>query len=129
MKALNNKTVVALSVVIILFPLGYSAVCSVFIRDANPSEPFLVYPDGEFCVDGMDRTYMRFHHMDFLKDIRDKAMREGIRGDAGFGEGTDRCRDCHTYRDQFCDRCHTAVDLHLDCFGCHYYPTSPGSDD
>jgi hypothetical protein len=36
--------------------------------------------------------------------------------------GIQKCRECHTGRKQFCDKCHNAVNLKLDCFGCHYFP-------
>ena len=32
------------------------------------------------------------------------------------------CTKCHTSRVRFCNRCHEAVNLYPDCFGCHYYP-------
>ena len=60
---------------------------------------------------------MRFRHIDRLKEMRIDAVRYGKR-DITF----DRCRECHTSRGEFCDRCHRAVNLVPDCFGCHYYP-------
>ena len=38
----------------------------------------------------------------------------------------EHCGRCHTSRERFCDRCHDAASVKLDCFGCHYYP-EPGS--
>jgi hypothetical protein len=63
---------------------------------------------------------MRIHHWEDLRRIRENVVRYGNRSE----EGLARCKDCHTYRDRFCDRCHGAVSLTPDCFDCHYYPTS-----
>lgn len=116
MKTLNNKTVVAVSVLIILLPFGYSIVSSVF---SQSPEPFLDTPSGK-CADRWTGAYMRFHHMDILNSGRDEAVREGKREGIGF----DDCRSCHPSRKRFCNQCHDAVNLNLDrdCFRCHYYP-------
>jgi hypothetical protein len=135
MKTINAKTIVTLAVVIILFPLGYSIVSSVFSMGAQSSEPFLQKVDPELadkCI--LETKYPecdpRYYHMDVLKRVRDDAMRDGKREGVSFND----CRGCHTSREQFCDRCHDAVNLNLarSCFRCHYYPpseeltTSPG---
>jgi len=120
-KLLKNDAralIVIITVVAILFPLGYSVVSAVFSQGTQSSQPFLEKPDEKYenCV--KDTTYMRFHHMDLLKEIRDEVMREGKRGEIGIGS----CRECHTSREQFCDKCHDVANLYVDCFGCHYYP-------
>ena len=61
---------------------------------------------------------MRFHHWELLRLTREEVVRYGIRGDVGLN----RCGECHTSRERFCDRCHEATSLHPDCWGCHYYP-------
>jgi hypothetical protein len=132
MKTINAKTIVILAVVIILFPLGYSIVSSVFSFGAQSSEPFLEKPDpehGDTCI--LETKYPdydpRYYHMDMLKQVRDDAMREGKRGGVSFND----CRGCHTSRERFCDRCHDAVNLNLDraCFRCHYYEESTLSEE
>ncbi len=120
LKILNNNTkviVVAIPILIILFPLGYSVVSYILSQGKRP-QPFIERPDEKYekCV--RDTTYMRFHHMDLLKGIRDEIVREGKRGEILLN----KCRECHTSRERFCSQCHNAVNLHLDCFDCHYYP-------
>ena len=107
-----------LPVLLVLLPLGYSVVSSVVPPDTRAAEPFLERPDAKYdrCV--KDTTYMRFHHWELLRDIRKEVVRYGERGDIGLN----KCRECHTSRENFCNRCHDAVSLHPDCFGCHYYP-------
>ena len=130
MKTLNNNTVVAVVVLIILLPIGYSVVGSALSLGSSGSEPFLELPDakdGERCV--VEKEYgqnARFAHMHFLKEIREEAVRKGNRGDVGF----DTCWTCHankergTSRARFCDKCHVAVNLYLNCFQCHLDPDS-----
>lgn len=116
-----NKIVVAVMVLIILIPIAYSAASRLFTESP---QPFLERPDEQYenCV--RDTEYMRFHHMDYLKEIREEYVRYGIREEKGLNS----CRECHTSRERFCNRCHDTVDLNIDCFGCHYYPeTAPAA--
>ncbi len=116
----NNKKAIAVAipVLIILLPLGYSIVHSIFSQSAQNTETFIEKPDAKYknCVREIE--YMRVNHMKLLKEIRDQVVREGNRGEIGLNS----CRECHTRRERFCDQCHNAVNLNPDCFGCHYYP-------
>jgi hypothetical protein len=112
----RNKGAVVLAIlgIIIVVPIAYYLVLDALPRE----EPFLEKPDPKYeeCVKDVD--YMRFYHMDLLKEIRDEVVREGITSDISLEE----CRDCHTDRSRFCNQCHNIVNLNLDCFGCHNYP-------
>jgi len=114
-KVLNNKIIVLVVLgLIILLPLVYNVVLCAY---TNSPESFLEKPKGDGkCV--RDAEYMRSNHMVLLKGIRNQAMREGKKTEIGLKN----CRQCHTNREQFCDRCHTKVNLKPDCFSCHYYP-------
>lgn len=116
----RTRTIVAVSIVIIVLPLAYSLGVYVLVPGSPAGQPFLERPDPKHrrCV--RETEYMRFHHMDLLKQIREEVIREGKRGELRLSS----CRDCHTSRERFCDRCHTAASLNVDCFGCHYYPAS-----
>ena len=118
MNSNTKRIVVAVAILIILFPLGYSLVARILGAGPDLSEPFLEMPDPKYKECVRDTEYMRFHHMDLLKEIREEFVRYGNRE----GIGLDSCRGCHTSRETFCNRCHNAVSLNLDCFGCHYYP-------
>jgi hypothetical protein len=131
----NTTTVAAiLPLALIALPILYSATDTLF---AQEPEVFLELPEGqEHCV--RDTEYMRFHHMDLLLEIRDQVQRDGKRTqDVGFTacvppEGQTSCylcQDCHSNRAEFCNRCHNAVDLVPDCFGCHYYPETPDREE
>lgn len=104
--------------VVILVPIGYYAIGDTISQNAVP---FLAMPDPQYTECVKDTKYMRFHHMDLLKEVRDETVREGIRADIRLED----CRKCHEDRSKFCNRCHNTVNLNLDCFGCHNYPETP----
>jgi hypothetical protein len=111
---------VAISALIILCPFVFSVGSFALSQGAQNSQPFLEKPAAKYekCV--RETTYMRFHHMELLKRLREEAVREGKVSEVGL----ESCCQCHTSRERFCDSCHNAVNLHPDCFGCHYYPKS-----
>ena len=114
----NRGKAATVLVVIILFPVVFSILGFAFRTSSEPQEAFLEKVDTrwESCV--KDAEWMRFHHMDFLKDIREDVVRSGIKG----GVTLAGCGDCHVNRVNFCDRCHQVANVTLDCFGCHFYP-------
>jgi hypothetical protein len=114
----NRGVVATVLVILILLPVGASVVGFVIQGRPEVPEVFLekADPRWESCV--REPEYMRFYHMDFLKQIREDVVRKGIKG----GVTLSGCGDCHRNRDQFCDKCHAAASVNLDCFGCHFYP-------
>jgi hypothetical protein len=119
-KLKNNKgiIIIILFLIVILAPLGYSTVSYIMAQETEGVIPFLERPDKKHkkCVRPVE--YMRYHHWELLRGIREEIVRYGIRGEIGLS----KCRQCHTNRTTFCDKCHNAVSLKPDCFGCHYYP-------
>ncbi len=110
---------IAIPVIVLLLPLGYSLVSPLFAQSVDPEQGFLEKPDdpdGEGCVE--DTTYMRLHHWELLTQIREEVVRYGKRGDIRLNN----CQECHTSRERFCNKCHEAVNLYPECWGCHYYP-------
>jgi len=117
LKKYKGAVTVVILLLVVFLPIGYYLVRDVFPQD---SEVFLEKPDQyDECIE--DTEYMRFHHMDLLKEWREQSVREGIRGEHTLSD----CRDCHTDRSRFCNQCHEIVNLYLDCFGCHNYPETP----
>jgi len=104
--------------VLILIPLGFSVVAQVSQKRTEPPNDFLEKPDPKYkdCI--REASYMRFHHWELLRGIREEVVRYGKRSDVGLS----KCSECHTSRERFCDQCHKAASLTPDCFGCHYYP-------
>ena len=116
----SSKTALLMVViaVVLLSPFAYSVVSSLFAQGAERPDVFLEKPDPEHekCV--RETTYMRYHHWELLREIREEVVRYGKRGEVGLF----MCKDCHTSRERFCNRCHNAVSAYPDCYGCHYYP-------
>ena len=114
----NRGRVATVLMIFILLPVGLSIVG--FVVRGRPEVPQVFLekadPRWESCV--REPEYMRFYHMDFLKQIREDVVRKGIKG----GVTLAGCGDCHRNRDSFCDKCHAAASVNLDCFGCHFYP-------
>ena len=123
-KARNNRpaggqaTLALILVMLLLVPLGYSIVSRLIPRGAESAGPFLEMPDPEYqnCV--RDTVYMRSHHWELLRGVREEVVRYGIRGEILLSN----CQECHESREQFCNKCHDAVSLTPDCFDCHHYP-------
>jgi hypothetical protein len=116
---------------VILAPIGYSVFTRVTAKGAESPER----PDSKYTECIRDIEYMRFHHWELLKGLREKVVRDGIRGDlvdvetiSGGEKKTikveqslDGCWLCHQSKARFCDRCHDAATVRPDCFRCHYY--------
>ncbi|MCP4572613.1 MAG: hypothetical protein GY838_09715 [bacterium] len=119
----GNLVKVVFPLLVILAPLGLSVIGAVSAGDPGAEEPFLELPPepNEGCV--RDAEFMRFHHWELLREVRDQVVRGGGRHEISL----DRCRSCHPSRERFCSRCHEAVSLQPDCFGCHYYPADPAA--
>ena len=114
----GQARLVVIVAVLILVPLGFSLVSQVSRNNVEPSNDFLEKPDPKYEACIRETSYMRFHHWELLRGIREEVVRYGIRSDVGLG----KCSECHTSRERFCDQCHNAASLTPDCFDCHYYP-------
>ncbi|MEO5362840.1 MAG: hypothetical protein H7838_04365 [Magnetococcus sp. DMHC-8] len=79
--------------------------------------PQLELPQGKECVKPVE--WMRRNHMDFLKQSREMAVREGVRVRS---DSLKNCATCHVSRAKFCDRCHAYTGVSPNCFECHHYP-------
>lgn len=101
--------VIFLPVVLSLLKPLWAEEPEVFLEAADPR--------WENCV--RDPEYMRYHHMDLLKEVRSDVIRDGLKG----GITLAGCGECHVNREAFCDRCHEKASVVLDCFGCHFYLT------
>ena len=82
--------------------------------------------DTKECVES--REYMRAYHMKILLYWRDKKVREGqvyyINSQGKFFKMSlqNTCMKCHKSMEKFCDRCHSTISAHPDCWRCHIAP-------
>lgn len=119
----GRALLVPILVLILLAPLGYYVVAGGVGARAPEGELFLEPPEPpdpkcDRCVGNRTAEEMRLYHWEYLHRIREDVVRYGNRTD----DGIDTCKNCHRSRTRFCDRCHDAVSLKPDCFGCHNYP-------
>jgi hypothetical protein len=122
----TRKTTLVIAMVAtaaILVPVGWSVVRHIAATDKAAVQAFLERPPPRYTECVRETEYMRFHHWELLRKIREAVVRHGERGDITLA----RCRECHASRERFCDRCHLAASVTPDCFGCHYYPARPPS--
>ena len=128
--ATGRAVLAAILVVVILVPVAYSVFARVAATGAEaPEPPPEMYKE---CI--RPTEYMRFHHWELLRGLREEVVRDGIRGarvrvetiseegEIEVEQSLDGCWKCHQSKVRFCDRCHDAATVRPDCFGCHYYP-------
>ena len=116
--ATKRRLFIWVPIILVFLPVVYAVAAGAMGVDTSAITPLLEFPENEKeCVRKTD--YMRFRHMELLKEIRDDCVRDGIRKEE---LNFDKCRSCHTSRVKFCNRCHELVNLEPDCFGCHYWP-------
>jgi len=111
--------------IIMTFPIWYNQVNGV----TPMQDPEIATRD----IQGKDECikpaeYMRASHMDLLNEWRDDVVRRGDR----FTEGPDgkqiekslsnTCLDCHSNKENFCDRCHNYMSVNPYCWDCHVTP-------
>jgi hypothetical protein len=107
------------AMVLLVVPLSASVIG---FASGSEKAPFLQpVTAGSACV--LDASAMRYHHMTYLKELRDQVVRSGVRdGVVGSApRGMSSCHSCHADRTQFCDKCHNRAGVTPDCFGCHSY--------
>ena len=115
----SRKIIAGLVVFVILvtIPVWYN-------RGKASTPPNPVLPtDYENCIE--DTAYMKASHMQLLNDWRTAVVRDGDRtytnkaGKTFKMSLTDTCLGCHSSKADFCDRCHTYVDVTPYCWECH----------
>ena len=111
-------------IIIITLPITYNLATQSNLSGA----PELVIPHeaGNKCIES--KEYMRPYHMDLLNDWRDKVVRQGERfttGPDGFKVEmslTKTCLDCHSNKEDFCNKCHDYMAVDPYCWDCHLVP-------
>ena len=73
-------------------------------------------------------AYMKANHMELLDSWRNEVVREGNRvyvasdGKKYEMSLSHTCMNCHSNKDQFCDRCHNYEGVSPTCWSCHVAP-------
>ncbi|MBU0520384.1 sulfate reduction electron transfer complex DsrMKJOP subunit DsrJ [bacterium] len=126
---MNDKGKIVLGLIVFLvimtFPMWYN-----FINGVVPFEDAVVQtantPGKDKCVRAAD--YMRTQHMDLLNEWRQEVVRNGDRyTEDAYGNKIEKslsntCMDCHSNKEEFCDRCHNYMAVAPYCWDCHVLP-------
>ncbi|MRR16704.1 MAG: menaquinol oxidoreductase [Deltaproteobacteria bacterium] len=116
----------AIFIIAVTFPVWYNVIKSTPAPVLDLGTPVINAMQDRKCVE--DKIFMRASHMKMLNAWRDEAVREGRRvyiakdGHAVEKSLTGTCLQCHSNKEQFCDRCHNYVGAKPTCFNCHIIP-------
>ncbi len=107
--------------IVLTFPFWFN------LGQASYEAPELQLPDDEKeCVESTQ--WIRENHMELLNDWRDEVVRSGklmyISSDGKEYEMSlqKTCMDCHTDKEEFCDKCHNTASVSPYCWDCHVAP-------
>lgn len=116
----GRRALIVIALALMALPLLYSVVT--FAARPSAKVPWLEPArSGTTCI--LPRETMRYTHMGYLRMLRDQVVRQGNRKLAAdpHAQGITSCRRCHEHRELFCNKCHDAASVRLDCFNCHRY--------
>jgi hypothetical protein len=116
----RQRGVIVVALLLMAVPLLYGVVT--YAARSNSPLPWLEpAKSGSTCI--LPRAAMRYMHMNYLRILRDQVVRQGDRSQvtSTYPQGITSCRRCHENREMFCDKCHLAASVALDCFNCHTY--------
>ena len=124
----NSKWVIALIIVflvVVSFPfwynLGKAAPAPTLENQQLKLTPRAVA--AKECI--RDTAYMRAEHMQLLDIWRDTVVRDGKRlyvnphGKSFNMSLSNTCLDCHSNKEEFCDKCHNYASVNPYCWDCH----------
>ncbi len=114
-------------IVVLLFPFWFNLLFG-SAEAAKAPEPELTQKAkaAKHCV--ADTQFMRMDHMQLLDQWRDTVVRQGKReyvsgaGKVYMASLSKTCMDCHSNKEEFCDRCHNYASVRPYCWDCHTYP-------
>ena len=113
-------------ILLITFPFWYGKGKATPPPALSIDTPVIAQLPEKRCVE--ETAFMRANHMKLLNAWRDEAVREGRRvytakdGRTFEKSLTGACLQCHSNKEQFCDRCHNYVGAKPACFDCHIVP-------
>jgi len=109
---------------IMTFPIWYGAVDGKEAQSVpDPIIKTADIPGKDTCI--KDTEYMKHNHMVVLDNWRDSVVRDNKRvyiAEDGrkFNKSLSRtCLDCHSNKEEFCDRCHNYAKVEPYCWECH----------
>ncbi len=125
---MREKTIVMLGlgafIVLVTFPIWYG-----FAVGGGAAPPSIALPTGATrCVES--KQWMIANHPRLLSEWRNTVVRHSTRQYTSKTYGTQcemsltkTCIGCHGSAQAFCDRCHTYVNVSVNCWNCHLSST------
>ncbi|WP_028307544.1 sulfate reduction electron transfer complex DsrMKJOP subunit DsrJ [Desulfitibacter alkalitolerans] len=121
----SRNIIIGIAVLIILFtyPFWGSFGKSAAAPEVSLDTPAIQALADKNCIE--DVEFMRANHMQLLSDWKVSVVREGNRvyvSESGREYAMslqNTCLECHSNKEQFCDACHTFVDVIPNCWTCH----------
>ncbi|MDI6735023.1 MAG: sulfate reduction electron transfer complex DsrMKJOP subunit DsrJ [bacterium] len=111
---------------LVTLPFLYNLVTADFKPEASLDTPVINKMSKKQCVRSKD--IMKTEHMKVLHEWRDSVVRHGEReygmiDEVKYEKSLQKtCMKCHSNKKDFCDRCHTYVDVKPYCWNCHIAP-------
>lgn len=122
-------TGVALFIVLLTAPLWLSGGKSGPPPEIKIDTPAIQRLAEKRCIEAT--AYMKAKHMELIDRWRQAVVREGESlyvasdGKRYPMSLSNTCLNCHSNKDQFCDRCHSYAGVKPACWGCHVVPKEP----
>ncbi len=124
----GGKIILFVIILLVLFtaPVWYNLIGGQAGEEVNPVIATADEPGRDQCV--KDTEWMKKHHMDLLNDWRDDVVRRSDRvyvteDGRKFNKSLSMtCMDCHSNKEEFCDKCHDYLDVTPYCWTCHVEP-------
>ncbi len=124
----NGKVIIGLIIFLVLLTLPIWYNMAVGKADYRPDLEILTKntPGKDECI--LPAEEMRESHMELLFEWREKVVREGDRihtttdGRIFNMSLTNTCLECHSNRENFCQKCHDYMGVKPYCWTCHVDP-------
>lgn len=128
---MNDKNKIVAGLVIfflaVLFPFWFNLIFGAPDASTAPETELTDKArQAESCI--AETELMRTEHMQILDQWRDTVVREGRRlyvaagGKEYEASLSNTCMECHSNKEEFCDRCHNYASVDPYCWDCHTYP-------
>jgi len=119
-------TGLALFIILLTAPIWLRGGKSAFPPEIKVDTPAIQKLEEKRCLE--PTAYMKANHMELLDSWRNEVVREGNRiyvasdGKKYEMSLSHTCMNCHSNKDQFCDRCHNYEGVTPTCWSCHVAP-------
>ncbi len=111
---------------LVTLPFWYNSGKAAAKPEPSLDTPVIQQMKDKHCIES--KQYMIDNHMQMLNEWRNEFVRGDMtmyinsKGQYYTMSLEDTCLHCHSNEKQFCDKCHTYVDIKPYCWDCHVKP-------